>query len=124
VISDFAALDAETEQEFARLGRYNELIATLVYDPLEESPPPPGRYVVTDGRDAAVIDTRSAALRTVYTDYFEQRRGRLQALAVRLGMTLISLRTDTEVAPALAGGLAGRAARGGRRPGRAGKNVV
>jgi uncharacterized protein (DUF58 family) len=124
VISDFAALDAETEQEFVRLGRHNEMIVTLVYDPLEESPPPPGRYAVTDGRDAAVIDTRSAALRAAYANCFEQRRRDLQALAVRLRMTLISLRTDAEVAPALGSGLAGRGVRSGRRPGARGKHVV
>ena len=124
VISDFAALDAETEQEFARLGRHNQVLVTLVYDPLEESPPPPGRYAVTDGREVAVFDTRTAALRVAYTDYFEQRRQRLQVLAVRLGMTLISLRTDAEPAEDLVRGLTGQVARAAHRPGSRGKRVV
>ena len=91
------------------------MIAALVYDPLEVSPPPAGRYAVTDGRDAAVIDTGSADLRAAYEACFEQRRVRLNSLADRLGMTLMSLSTEAEPVLALGRELAAGTARS-RRP--------
>jgi len=115
VISDFAELDADAEQALARLSRNNAVVAALVSDPLEVSPPPPGYYAVTDGRDAAVIDTGSADLRAAYEACFEQRRVRLNSLADRLGMTLMSLSTEAEPVLALGRELAAGTTRS-RRP--------
>ena len=49
LISDFHELDKNTPQFFARLAQRSDVVALLVYDPMEATPPEPGRYPVTDG---------------------------------------------------------------------------
>ena len=124
VISDFAALAGDAEQELARLGQKHQLLLIQVYDPLEASPPPPGHYAITDGRDATVIDTRSASLRTDYESYFTGRRQRLETLAHRLGMALMSLCTNDVPAAALARRLGARAPRRVSRPAAGERSLV
>ena len=57
LLSDFANFDAATEINLAQLARHNELTLLHIYDPLEASLPPPGRYRLSDGADEFVIDT-------------------------------------------------------------------
>ena len=55
LISDFRRLTAEGERRLGRLARHNDLALVFVFDPLEAEPPPPGRYLVSDGRRRAVM---------------------------------------------------------------------
>lgn len=63
VFSDFDGLGDTESALLHRLGQRTELIIGFVHDVIEQAPPPPGRYPVTDGRDALrVLDTADRAL--------------------------------------------------------------
>ena len=85
-----------------------------VHDVLEATPPPPGRYRISDGNAIATIDTTAADLRAAYAASFEARRDWLGAMVARPGLTLVGLSTEADPAAALARGLAGSVRRRAR----------
>lgn len=93
VLSDFTALDAETERRLAALALSAELVLLHVYDEFEAQAPPPGHYQLTDGQRHLGLDLRAAPARTAYGAAFAERRRALERLARRSGATLVPLAT-------------------------------
>lgn len=59
IISDFFGLDEDCNRHLSRLRQHNDVIGCQVLDRAELDLPP-GRYPITDGRDAAILDTAQA----------------------------------------------------------------
>lgn len=78
------------------------MILVCVLDALEERLPPAGRYALTDGREALVLDTASAAVRAAHARDLETRRARLARLAARPGTRCHLVRTGEDLFAALA----------------------
>jgi uncharacterized protein (DUF58 family) len=55
VISDFFSLDEDSNRHLSRLRQHNDVIACQVLDAAEHELPP-GRYPISDGEQAAVLD--------------------------------------------------------------------
>jgi len=113
LLSDFAGLRREDGAWLARLGCGNEVVLVHIYDALEATAPPAGRYPVTDGSRRGLLDTASAALRQGWSRRFAAHLALLQELSRQHQMHLISLRTDQAVGEALHQGLRPRPARRG-----------
>ena len=71
LISDFYELSEDAERRLSALRRHQDLRALWLTDPLEDLPPPPGRYAVTDGQRRAWLDARSARVRQQYHEGWE-----------------------------------------------------
>ncbi len=56
VISDFFNLDEDCNRHLSRLRQHNDVIGCQVLDPAEEALPP-GRFPITDGQHANLLDT-------------------------------------------------------------------
>jgi len=56
VISDFFSLDENCNRHLSRLRQHNDVIGCQVLDAAEYQLPP-GRYPISDGRQAAILDT-------------------------------------------------------------------
>jgi len=56
VVSDFFALDEDCNRHLSRLRQHNDIIGCQVLDAAEYQLPP-GRYPITDGDQAAILDT-------------------------------------------------------------------
>jgi len=56
VVSDFFALDEDCNRHLSRLRQHNDVIGCQVLDAAEYQLPP-GRYPITDGDQAAILDT-------------------------------------------------------------------
>lgn len=97
LISDFQTLDDGCRQYLQHLALHNSVTCLFVYDVLEEHPPLPGIYSITDGRERRSIDTHSRTLRKRYEHDFQQRLDKLDAEFSRLKIPLITLRTDQAV---------------------------
>lgn len=111
LISDFAGVGEADRDWLARLGRGRELLLIAVRDWLEHEPPPPGRYPLCDpAGQIRWIDLRSTRARTEWAERSAERAARLQTLAREHTAHLLWLTTGEAVAPALASGLAARAA--------------
>ena len=108
ILSDFLGLDDGGRQHLARLARRCHLSCVLVYDPLEASPPPPGRYRVSNGNDVRAISSNGASWRRAFADRFARHRDALTEHCIRHRIDLIALRTDEDAADALAGALTRR----------------
>jgi uncharacterized protein (DUF58 family) len=83
IISDFHGVDQSLEQQIGQLGRYNEVHAICIFDPLEEKLPPPGRYTITNGQAVKEIDTSSAESRRRHQQDFSNHKGLLDQLFSR-----------------------------------------
>jgi uncharacterized protein (DUF58 family) len=65
VISDFFSLDEDCNRHLSRLRQHNDVIACQVLDAAEHLLPP-GRYPISDGEDATVLDMGQGASRQRY----------------------------------------------------------
>ncbi len=96
LISDFHGRDDQTGANLALLGRHNDLVLVQVVDPLEEAPPPPGRYRVTDGERRGLLDTRRRGEREAYADYFARHHAAVRRLATEHQLPLLQLGTEDD----------------------------
>ena len=103
VVSDFYAYDEALDLALRVLARRAEVTLVHVFDPLECTPPPAGRYRVSDGREIrSVTSGRGSAWQQAITREFEARSNALAELSRRHRLQLVSLRTDDAPAAALA----------------------
>jgi uncharacterized protein (DUF58 family) len=56
IVSDFFTLDADCNRHLSRLRQHNDIIGCQVLDAAEYQLPP-GRYPITDGSNATILDT-------------------------------------------------------------------
>jgi len=105
LISDFVGMDASCESTITRLGVHNELVCMMVFDPLEEAPPPPGMYRVSDGICSTWLDTGRRQTIEHYRRQFQIRQSKVQSLSTRLGMGFMSLATHQPIPDSLREGL-------------------
>lgn len=96
LFSDFLDLDDEFEKLAQQLANHSDVHLVHIYDPIEAELPPPGRYRIDIGRQVRTIDTSDMATRTRYREAFEERRQRLQNLARRPGVRLLTIATDDD----------------------------
>ena len=109
VLSDFYAYDEALALALRVLARRCEVTLVHVFDALECTPPPPGRYRVSDGQEIrSVTSGRGGAWQQAIAREFEARADALRELGRRQRMDLVPLRTDE--APSLALGAARRRA--------------
>jgi uncharacterized protein (DUF58 family) len=108
ILSDFYSLDEVSGNHLSRLRRHNDVIAVQIFDPLEQAPPPPGRYGISDGGRRSVLDTRSRSQREAYAAYFVGHHRRVREDMAKWAIPLIGLRTDQDMVATLCLGLAAR----------------
>lgn len=98
IISDFAGWSHETVKRLRRLARHNDVIAGLVYDPLEKDLPNTRVLVVSDGSLQIEVDTGRKDLRTGFADQFASRVDYLQGELRKYGVPVLPI-TTTEPVP-------------------------
>ena len=108
ILSDFYSIDADTGRHLAQLGRHNDLIGFQILDPLEQTPPPAGRYGISDGRRRGLIDTGSGRDRRRWSEHFAAHQSAVDALARENPIRLERCNTDDDPALRLAEVLAAR----------------
>lgn len=111
VVSDFYEMDEDCRVQLGLLARRCELTCVVVYDVLEESPPPPGTYRVSDGSETITFTAKRGSWRDDYTKRMAVHREAVRGFARKNGVHVIALRTDQETAPVLARSLGARSAR-------------
>ena len=105
LLSDFAGLTRDDGAWLARLGCGNELLLVHIFDALEVTAPPAGRYPVSDGELRGVLDTAAQSLRAGWSRRFASHLALLEEMSRQYRLHLISLRTDQPVSEALSLGL-------------------
>ena len=106
ILSDFYAINEDTRRHLQALRQHNDIAACQIVDALELQPPPAGRYAISDGVDAGLLDTRSVARRAAYTDYFANHHRAVRELMRQSAVHLHRIATTDHVAQALRHALA------------------
>ncbi len=111
LISDFFSLNDKDSKTLMQLQQHNDLIAIQIRDSLEQIPPPAGQYMVTDGKQRAVIDTRSSQGHDNYSQFFAKQQKVLEGLFAQYSIPLLHLATTDNVATVIQASFGKRRAR-------------
>jgi len=105
LISDFYNFDQNLEQSLSRLRRHNDLILCQIIDPLELAAPAPGVYNISDGKKRARLNTRTADLRSAYSETLNQRREKLNRIATTLKIPYLKIVSGSDITGVMRRGL-------------------
>ena len=105
LLSDFREWDQQAKHTLIRLGGHQEVVAILIYDQLEQEPPPAGQYPVTDGKRMGIFNTGSAKTVQSYSEQFTQRYEDIRTLCLTRGIGFICLGTHDDIPYQLRRGL-------------------
>lgn len=108
LLSDFRGFEESAWSQLTLLGRHNDLVLLFIYDPLERSLPPPGLYRISDGHGDALLDSFDSAKVEAHRRRFDSHLEKLEQLAQRNGMHLISCSTVEDPLRVLQAGLKAR----------------
>lgn len=96
LISDFAGADDQTLRLLRTLAAHNDVIATLVYDPLAVHIPLQGRLVVTQGELQVEVAADRQQVRQPLSDFFMGRLRDVAELLRRSHVPLLSVDTAND----------------------------
>jgi len=97
IISDMSGWNEETVKRIKRLSRHNDVMASLVFDPLEKTLPDSNQLVLSDGDMQIQVDARKAGLSAQYTKHFESGVEHLQKELNKHGIPVIPMSTGEAV---------------------------
>lgn len=97
-ISDGAGADEDTVRLATRITEHNDMIALLVYDPMEADLPEAGRMVVAEEELQLEVDTSDRRLRQRYTENFDERLAWFKELSRNRTIPLLPVHTGEGVA--------------------------
>ncbi len=97
IISDLSGWDGETVKRIKRLGRHNDVMVSLVFDPLEKTLPDSSKLVLSDGQMQIQVDAASQGLGEQFTERFESGVERLQSELNKHGIPVIPMNTTKTV---------------------------
>ena len=89
VFSDFDGIDEETHRLLSRLARHNDLILTLVHDPMAEALPRGGRLVMSDGALQIDVDLGRSSTHEALTAFSSGRLQRIRDWQHELGIAVL-----------------------------------
>ena len=113
LIGDFSGRVDPSGSDIARLRTYNDLLCVWIHDELEETPPPPARYPIGDGRSTAILDTRSLQVARAVTHRFAGIERWIASGCRGARAELVRIRCGDDVHDVLRESLAGPARRNG-----------
>ncbi len=98
IISDFRGLDADGEMHLKQLSQYNDVLAVLVYDPLEKTlPSQAGNYNMSNGQQVLTMNSHNSQLSNAYQELFEERYTYLKNLFQKPSQYMLSLATNDNI---------------------------
>ncbi|MCZ6800065.1 MAG: DUF58 domain-containing protein [Nitrospirae bacterium] len=104
-VSDFRNFDEQAMTYARRMSVHQELMALMVFDPIEANPPPSGRYKVTDGIHYSDLDTTQQDVVTGYRNNFLERRSHIENCCKKLRMGFVPIATNEPLLAVLQSGL-------------------
>lgn len=94
LLSDFQQISSAAESALRNLSLHNDLIFGFLYDPLERTPPPSGRYPVTDHQSRWTLRSGDPLIAQQWSHQFETHRQTTQALCQRHNGHWMEIATD------------------------------
>ncbi|MGB0909042.1 MAG: DUF58 domain-containing protein [Nitrospirales bacterium] len=105
LLSDFRSMDAQAVRYLTQLSIHQDVVNVLIYDQLEQEPPTPGVYRVTNGMEFGVLDSRPLQLAQEYRRKFQSRCEAVETLSQKHGMGYFTLGTHEPIEERISLGL-------------------
>lgn len=93
IISDFSGWNNETVKRLKRIARHNDLISSLIYDPLEEELPNTRVMVISDGSLQIKVDSQQEKVREEFAGRFRTGVDYLKSELKKHGVPVIPITT-------------------------------
>jgi uncharacterized protein (DUF58 family) len=97
LISDMDGWDDETLLRIKRLRQHNDVIASLVFDPLEQALPKTQQLILSDGNQQIQVDGDKTALNDEFKKIFSNQVSYLKKIMAKYNIPVIPLTTDEPV---------------------------
>ena len=97
IISDMSGWNAETVKRIKRIARHNDVMASLVFDPLEKALPDSSQLVLSDGDMQIQVDVDKRDLKEKYTEEFVSSVAFLQGELNKHGIPVMPMNTHDPV---------------------------
>jgi hypothetical protein len=97
IISDLSGWNGETVKRIKRLARHNDVMVSLVFDPLEKTLPDKSQLILSDGEMQIQVDAAVAGLAEQFTEHFESSVEYLQSELSKHGIPVIPMSTTETV---------------------------
>ncbi|BAF73323.1 DUF58 domain-containing protein [Sulfurovum sp. NBC37-1] len=101
MIGDGRALDAETRRHVTRISAHNDVMAVLVYDPMEEQIVESPSLFFSDGVETVDVDSTSGSFKKKFDQRLELRKEQMQHLSRKNAIPVLSISTAEPVADQL-----------------------
>ncbi len=105
MISDFREMNEQAFSQLASLSRNNDIILTIISDPVEVSLPVAGNYRLTDGIKDLQIQTANQKTRNEYHQRYLTQRDKIDNFCRQHRIHLISISTQDDTITQLKKGL-------------------
>lgn len=97
IISDMNGWNEETVKRVKGLARHNDVMASLIFDPLEKTLPDNSQLVLSDGDMQIQVDSAKMGLSNQYTEHFESVVDHVQQELNKHGIPVIPINTTENV---------------------------
>ena len=97
LITDGDGINPETRKQITRLSEHNDVLTSLIFDPLERDMPAAGRLRFADGEGQLEADTSNRKLRSAFQGEFEKKLERIQSASRRFSIPVLALDTINPV---------------------------
>lgn len=97
LIGDGRALDEETAKHITRINMHNDVIAVLVYDPMEEEMVKSSSLFFTDGVDTVDVDSSDKKFIQRYAQRLAGRKEKLRHLSHKNALPVLGISTERPV---------------------------
>lgn len=94
VISDFNEFDDVLKKSLAIMGRKSRVYCVNIFDVLEELSPKAGEYMVENGIERLIFDTKSKIFQKEYQEYFCAKRTAMKDFCMKFTLRYMEVRTD------------------------------
>ena len=95
LISDLHDWDQQTLQQLKRIRAHNDVIVSLVHDPLEQALPETNKLIISDGQLQVDLSQQATHLRKNFSNAYFTRLDKLQAELSKQQIPLVLLDTAT-----------------------------
>ena len=97
LIGDGTAVDDESMKYVTNLATHNDVLATLIYDPMEKRLPDASSLFLSDGKSTVDVDGANKGFKNRFQERLEIRAEKLKHLSMQHAVPLLSITTERPV---------------------------
>lgn len=97
IVSDFNNIDHKSELYFSMIARHCELIMINIYDALEKHSPPPGNYMMSDGKQFEKLSIANKDFSEALKNEYERKESQLKKFCLKNDIRFLSVCTTDDL---------------------------